>query len=97
MPRWNGTPKAVQAAEMYEAGMSRCDIAKYFKWTVKTASVNIARGKKWNTFLQVNGAGNRHRKAEERRRQRPRVITRQLRKLLREAKALGLNPMKMAS
>ncbi len=97
MPRWTGKPKAVQAAELRAAGHSISAISKKFGWTPASTFVNVSRGKKWKSFCAVNSAGDKRRRADIRRRERPAQIVAQLRKLGAEAASLGLRPEKYLS
>lgn len=81
----------IKAAKMRDNGVDLDIIADHFGWTVRTASVNVSRGRNWETFLKAlrknrKVCRDRARKAK-RVKELPGLITR----VIAEAKSLDLD------
>ncbi len=84
-------PKSVRAAELYDIHGEDIDvIASEFGWTKRTASVAVCRGRRWKEFLVVQAARNKARRQEQRVEKRKREVGPEFRRLVAEARKLGV-------
>lgn len=81
----------IKAAKMRDAGAELEDIAEHFGWTVRTASVNVSRGRNWEQFLATNAKNRNKLRAVARTEQRKKDIPKKIKTLVAEAKSLGLD------
>jgi (p)ppGpp synthase/HD superfamily hydrolase len=81
----------VKAAKMRDSGVDLETIADHFGWTMRTASVNVARGRNWEQFLTTNAKNRKKLRAIARTEKRKKDLPKQFKALCAEANSLGLD------